>query len=73
MCMDIVLHLYVYIIAEQREHSEQSEANNRILFEIPRYLYVYIYIYMSVCTCIVQDRAHITQALEHWLLFGAPL
>ena len=30
----------MYIIAERRE---RSEANNRVLFEIPRYLYVYIY------------------------------
>ena len=26
------------IIAERRERSERSEANNRVLFEIPRYL-----------------------------------
>ena len=32
-----------YIIAERRERSERSEANNRVLFEIPRYLYIYIY------------------------------
>ena len=30
------------IIAERRERSERSEANNRVLFEIPRYLYIYI-------------------------------
>ena len=35
--------LYIYIIAERREH---SEANNRVLFEIPRYSYIYIYIYI---------------------------
>ena len=56
------------IIAERRERSERSEANNRVLFEIPRYLYIYIY--MSVCTCIAQDRAHLTQvltsAIVHW-------
>ena len=54
------------IIAERRERSERSEANNRVLFEIPRYLYIYIYIYiyMSVCKCIVQDRAHLTQVLS---------
>ena len=34
---------YVAIIAERRERSERSEANNRVLFEIPRYLYIYIY------------------------------
>ena len=57
------------LIAERRERSERSEANNRVLFEIPRYLYIYIYIYiymyiyMSVCKCIVQDRAHLTQVL----------
>ena len=51
------------IIAERRE---RSKANNRVLFEIPRYLYIYIYIYiyMSVCKCIVQDRAHLTQVLS---------
>jgi len=42
-----------------------------------------ICIYMSVCTCIAQDRAHLTQVLSRWLnvqcpskhllLFGAPL
>ena len=36
-----------YLFAEQHEHSEQSEANNCGLFEIPRYLYIYIY--MCVC------------------------
>ena len=48
------------IIAERRE---RSEANNHVLFEIPRYLYIYN-IYMSVCTCIAQDRAHLTQVLS---------
>ena len=35
------LHLYTRnaIFAERRE---RSEANNRVLFEIPRYLYIYI-------------------------------
>ena len=50
------------------ERHERSEANNRVLFEIPRYLYIYIY--MSVRTCIAQDRAHLTQvltsAIVHW-------
>ena len=32
-------------IAERRE---RSEANNRVLFEIPRYLYIYIYIYVCL-------------------------
>ena len=37
------------IIAERRERSERSEANNRVLFEIPRYLYIYnIYIYVCL-------------------------
>ena len=31
-------------VAERRERSERSEADNRVLFEIPRYLYIYIYI-----------------------------
>ena len=48
------------MVAERRERSERSEANNRVLFEIPRYLYIY----MSVCKCIVQDRAHLTQVLS---------
>ena len=55
--------LYYTVIAERRE---RSEANNRVLFKIPRYLYIYIYIYiyMSVCTCIAQDRTHLTQVLS---------
>ena len=36
------------IIAERRERSERSEANNRVLFEIPRYLYIYI-LYIIIC------------------------
>ena len=57
--------LCLELIAERRERSERSEANNRVLFEIPRYLYIYIYIYicMSVRTCLAQDRAHLTQVL----------
>ena len=50
------------------ERHERSEANNRVLFEIPRYLYIYIYICLSVCTCIAQDRAHLTQVLSRWPL-----
>ena len=41
--------LVIIIIAERRERSERSEANNRVLFEIPRYLYIYIYIYIYIC------------------------
>ena len=47
---------YISVIAEQRE---RSEANNRVLFKIPRYLYIYkiiylyiyifIYIYIYIC------------------------
>ena len=59
LCVCLVLSI---LIAERRERSERSEANNRVLFEIPRYLYIYIY--MSVCTCIAQDRAHLTQVLS---------
>ena len=78
----IVNSLHPLLIAERREH---SEANNWGLFEIPRYLYIYIiiYIHMSVCTCIAQDRTHLTQVLPrrpivhcpsaHWLQFEAPL
>ena len=36
------------LIAERRERSERSEANNCVLFEIPRYLYIYIYIYIYI-------------------------
>ena len=36
--------MHTNIIAERRE---RSEANNRILFEMPRYLYIYIYICLS--------------------------
>ena len=36
-------------IAERRERSERSEANNRVLLEIPRYLYIYVYIYTYIC------------------------
>ena len=50
----------VYIIIAERR--ERSEANNRVLFEIPRYLCIYIY--MSACKCIVQDHAHLTQVLS---------
>ena len=39
----------ICLIAERRERSERSEANNRVLFEIPRYLYIYIYIYIYIC------------------------
>ena len=42
------------------ERRERSEANNRVLFEISRYLYIY----MSVCMCIAQDCAHLTERRE---------
>ena len=35
-------HSHRNIIAERRERSEGSEANNRVLFEILRYLYIYV-------------------------------
>ena len=59
-----IIPQYIYhntIIAERRERSERSEANNRVLFEIPRYLYIYICL---SATCIAQDRAHLTQVLS---------
>ena len=34
----------LHIVAERREC---SKANNRVLFEIPRYLHIYIYICLS--------------------------
>ena len=40
-------------IAERRERSKRSEANNGGLFEIPRYLCIYIY--MSVCLGVVLE------------------
>ena len=50
-CLKLSMHVYIIIIiAERRERSERSEANNRVLFEIPRYLYIYIYIiYIYIC------------------------
>ena len=43
------------------ERRERSEANNRILFEIPRYLYIYIYICLSFhvmsCHCAFGTQA----------------
>ena len=45
LCVCLVLGLGLglgIIFAERRERSERSEANNRVLFEIPRYLYIYI-------------------------------
>ena len=71
-------------VAERRERSERSEANNRVLFEIPQYLYIYIYIYIYIYVCLhvhctrpwTPYVSPITSAivhLEHWLLFGAPL
>ena len=53
----------VYIIAERRERSERSEANNRVLFEIPRYLYIYIiyiYIYNYIYICLSARALHKT-------------
>ena len=47
--LTLVFQIYAYIIAERRERSERSEANNRVLFEIPRYLYIYIYNYIYIC------------------------
>ena len=41
MCTEFPI-LYKLLIAERRERSERSEANNRVLFEIPRYLYIYL-------------------------------
>ena len=46
--MHITYRHTFHLVAEQRERSERSEANNRILFEIPRYLYIYIYIYIYI-------------------------
>ena len=58
ICRSKKLSLNVYttllLIAEWREC---SEANNRSLFEIPRYLYIYIYIYVIVIVRLVCDMA----------------
>ena len=68
------------IIAERRE---RSEANNRVLFEIPRYLYIYNYIYIIIylSASALRKTVHTLRksyyvghcALEHRLLFGALL
>ena len=55
--MSYALCVCLVIIAERRE---RSEANNRVLFEIPRYLYIYIYIYV----CLQVHCAHLTQVLS---------
>ena len=34
------LQVRVCFVAKRREHSERSQANDRVLFEIPRYLYI---------------------------------
>ena len=52
-----LINLLSLVIAERRE---RNEANNRVLFEIPRNLYIY----MSVCKCIAQDRGHLMQVLS---------
>ena len=43
------------IIAERREC---SEANNRVLFEIPRYLCIYIYIYICLSASALCKTVH---------------
>ena len=70
----------VFLVAERRERSERSEANNRVLFEIPRYLCIYIYIYVCLqvhcarpCTPYASPITSAVVHLEHWLLFGALL
>ena len=79
----IIITCYIYaplpcfvIIAERCERSERSEANNHVLFEIPRYLYIYICLSAVHCTRPCTPYASpITSAivhLEHRLLFGAP-
>ena len=80
------IYSHYVVIAERRERSERSEANNRVLFEIPRYLYIYIYIYIYVyiyvclqvhcaraCTPYASPITSAIVYLEHWLLFGALL
>ena len=54
-----------YIFAQRRE---RSEANNRVLFEIPRYLYIYIYIIIII---IITSRDSPPSASFH--CYGAPL
>ena len=41
ICLYAMIDQKAYVVAERRERSERSEANNRVLFEIPRYLYIY--------------------------------
>ena len=72
---------HIYVIAKRRECSERSEANNRVPFEIPRYLYIYIYyIYVCLhvhctkpCTPYASPIMSAIVHLEHRLLLGAPL
>ena len=53
------------IIAERRERSERSEANNRVLFEIPRYLYIYIYIYICLSASALCKTVHTLRKSYH--------
>ena len=52
----------IIIIAERREHSKRSKANNRCLFKIPQYLYIYC-IYMYICLYIFVYILHILYIL----------
>ena len=52
------------LISEQRERSKRSEANNRGLFEIPRYLYIYIYIHIYILCYLKWARSALR---ELWL------
>ena len=53
------------VIAERRERSKRSEANNRVLFEIPRYLYIYIYIYICLSARALHKTVHTLRKSYH--------
>ena len=66
---------YIHILAEQRE---RSEANDRSLFEIPRYLHIYVCLHVNCARPCTPYTSPITLTYVHcptelWLLFGAPL
>ena len=63
-CMYCILPSLLCTVAEQRERSELS---GPIIAVYSRF-----YIYVSVCTCIAQDRAHLTQVLSRRPIVHCP-
>ena len=63
ICYVIIYYNHnIIVIAERRERSEQSEANNRVLFEIPRYLYIYIYLLLYMNNSVITNKHAATSA-----------